>query len=53
MANTLINPLATVNHHNIIPLLTSYKMMPQLLRERIIDCAVASIECTPAEIKQA
>jgi parvulin-like peptidyl-prolyl isomerase len=53
MSPTLINPLTTVNHHNIIPLLTSYRMMPQLLRERIIDHAVASIECTPAEIEQA
>jgi parvulin-like peptidyl-prolyl isomerase len=53
MANTLINPLATVNHHNIIPLLASYKMMPQLLRERVIDHAVGSIECTPAEIEEA
>ena len=53
MPSTLIHPLATVNHHNIIPLLTSYKMMPQLLRERIIDEAVAKIECTPAEIEQA
>ncbi|MGL5834194.1 MAG: peptidylprolyl isomerase, partial [Waterburya sp.] len=53
MPSTTIDPLATVNHHNIIPLLASYKMMPQLLRERIIDKAVASIECTPAEIEQA
>jgi parvulin-like peptidyl-prolyl isomerase len=53
MPSTLIDPLATVNHHNIIPLLTSYKMMPQLLRERIIDKAVGSVECTPAEIEQA
>ena len=53
MLNTIIDPLATVNHHNIIPLLASYKMMPQLLRERIIDQAVASIECTPAEIERA
>jgi hypothetical protein len=53
MLNTTIDPLATVNHHNIIPLLASYKMMPQLLRERIIDKEVASIECTPGEIEQA
>ncbi|MGL5078574.1 MAG: peptidylprolyl isomerase, partial [Waterburya sp.] len=53
MPNTLINPLTTVNHHNIIPLLTSYQMMPRLLRERIIDDAVASIECTESEIEQA
>jgi parvulin-like peptidyl-prolyl isomerase len=53
MPSTIIDPLATVNHHNIIPLLASYKMMPQLLRERIIDKAVGSIECTPGEIEQA
>ncbi len=53
MTLTLIDPLATVNHHNIIPLLTSYQMIPQLLRERIIDNAIALIECIPAEIEQA
>lgn len=53
MLNTAIDPLATVNHHNIIPLLASYKMMPQLLRERIIDNAIALIECSSAEIEQA
>lgn len=53
MLNTTIDPLATVNHHNIIPLLASYKMMPQLLRERIIDNAIALIECSSAEIEQA
>ena len=53
MSNTLINPLATVNHHNILTLLASYQMLPQLLRERIIDEATASIECTPEETEQA
>lgn len=53
MHSTLINPLATVNHHNILPLLASYQMMPQLLRERIIDNATALIECSPEEIEQA
>lgn len=48
-----INPLSTVNHHNILPLLASYQMMPQLLRERIIDDAIALIECSPEEIEQA
>jgi parvulin-like peptidyl-prolyl isomerase len=49
----LTYPFTTVNHHNILPLLASYQMMPQLLRERIIDEATASIECTPEEIEQA
>ena len=53
MSVTLTHPLATVNHHNIFPLLASYQMMPQLLRERIIDNATASIECNSAEIEQA
>ena len=53
MLNTTVNPLATVNHHNILPLLASYQMMPQLLRERIIDNTTASIECDREEIEQA
>lgn len=53
MSTTLTHPLATLNHHNVIPLLASYQMMPQLLRERIIDEATASIECTAEEIEQA
>ena len=53
MLNTTVNPLATVNHHNILTLLASYQMMPQLLRERIIDNATASIECSREEIEQA
>lgn len=53
MSQALIDPFNTVNRHNIIPLLTSYQMMPQLLRERMIDNAIASIECSSAEIDQA
>lgn len=53
MSSTLNHPLATLNHHNVIPLLASYQMMPQLLRERIIDREIACIECTPHEIDQA
>lgn len=33
----------------IIPLLVSYELLPQLLRGRIIDQAIASIECTLEE----
>ena len=53
MLDTLTNPLATINHHNIIPLLASYQMLTQLLRERIIDEATASIECSSEEIDRA
>ena len=53
MSSTLTHPLATVNHHNILPLLASYQMMPKLLREQVIDSEIASIECTQQEIDQA
>ena len=53
MLNTSINPLSTVNRHNVFPLLASYQMMPKLLRERVIDRAIALIECNPEEIEQA
>ncbi len=34
----------------VIPLLSSYQMLPQLFRESIIDKAIAPISCTPEEI---
>jgi parvulin-like peptidyl-prolyl isomerase len=37
----------------IIPLLASYKIIPQLLREIIIDQAIAPISCTPEETAHA
>jgi len=37
----------------IIPLLASYKLIPQLLCEMIIDRAIAPISCTPKEIESA
>ncbi|MEM9908131.1 MAG: peptidylprolyl isomerase [Cyanobacteria bacterium P01_D01_bin.44] len=37
----------------IIPMLATYGLMPQVLRESIIDQAIASINCTPDEIQQA
>ncbi|AFY42824.1 peptidylprolyl isomerase [Nostoc sp. PCC 7107] len=37
----------------LISLLASYQMLPQLLRELIIDEAIANIECTPEEITRA
>ncbi|MBD2004884.1 MULTISPECIES: peptidylprolyl isomerase [Cyanophyceae] len=40
----------SITANEIIPLLASYRLLPQLLRELIIDSAIASIECTPEEI---
>ncbi|AFZ23102.1 parvulin-like peptidyl-prolyl isomerase [Cylindrospermum stagnale PCC 7417] len=37
----------------IIPLLASYQLIPQLLGERIIDQAILSVTCTPEETAQA
>ena len=38
-----------INAEEIIPLLAGYQMLPQLLREIIIDRAIAPIKCTPEE----
>ena len=43
----------TLNSKEIIPLLASYKLIPQLLCESIIDRAIAPIHCTPEEKSQA
>lgn len=43
----------TIAAEEIFPLLASYQMLPQLLRESIIDRAIAPIRCTPEEIAQA
>jgi parvulin-like peptidyl-prolyl isomerase len=40
----------TITPEEVIPLLTSYQMLPQLFRESIIDEAIAPISCTPEEI---
>ncbi|GET36673.1 peptidylprolyl isomerase [Microseira wollei] len=40
----------TIAAEQVMPLLSSYQMLPQLLRESIIDQAIAPIECTPEEI---
>lgn len=42
----------TLRSEEIIPLLASYKLIPQLLCEMIIDRAITSINCTPEEKKQ-
>lgn len=39
----------TITAEEIIPLLGSYQMLPQLLRESIIDQAIAPFICTPEE----
>ena len=43
----------TIPASEIIPLMASYQMLPQLLRELIIDQAIEPIECTPEEVAQA
>lgn len=39
----------TLTGEEIIPLLTTYQLLPQFLRELIIDQAIAPFECTPEE----
>ncbi|MBD2100847.1 peptidylprolyl isomerase [Leptolyngbya sp. FACHB-261] len=39
--------------NQMIPLLASYRMLPQLFRELCIDRAIANIDCTPEEIANA
>ncbi|MBW4630404.1 MAG: peptidylprolyl isomerase [Iphinoe sp. HA4291-MV1] len=43
----------TITTEEVIPLLSSYQMLPQLLRESIIDQAIASIECSSEELANA
>lgn len=43
----------TITTEQIIPLLASYQMLPQLLRESIIDSAIAPFSCTSAETASA
>lgn len=38
-----------ITEAEIVPLLISYQMLPQLQRESIIDRAIESIDCTPEE----
>lgn len=39
----------TLTGEEIIPLLTTYQLLPQFLRELMIDQAIAPFECTPEE----
>ncbi|GAB1542121.1 hypothetical protein NUACC21_47950 [Scytonema sp. NUACC21] len=43
----------TINASELASLLGSYQMLPQLLRELVIDEAIASIDCTPDEVNRA
>ncbi|NJL52981.1 MAG: peptidylprolyl isomerase [Hydrococcus sp. SU_1_0] len=43
----------TITTWDIIPRLARYQMLPQLIKESIIDEAIESIECTPEEITKA
>ena len=53
MSATLTHSSIAVDRHNVLPLLASYQMMPKLLRERVIDRAIASIEYTSEEVERA
>lgn len=43
----------TLREEGILPRLASYQMMPQILRESMIDEAIASITCTEDELTSA
>lgn len=43
----------TIQASELIPLLASYQMLPQLLRELVIDEAITPIEISPEELAQA
>ena len=49
MSKTLHFGNRTITAEEIIPLLAGYQLLPQLLRELIIDEAIAPIKCTPEE----
>lgn len=51
--NTLQVGNRTINASEIMPLLASYQMLPQLLRESIIDQAIVTISCTVEETASA
>lgn len=43
----------TIKASELLPLLANYQLLPQLLRELIIDEAIAAIDCQPEELAQA
>jgi len=42
-----------IEAEQLLPLLAKYQMVPQLIREIIIDQAIAEVECTPEEAETA
>lgn len=42
-----------ISHEELLPLLTKYRLLPQLAREILIDRAIAEVDWTPEEQKQA
>lgn len=42
-----------ITEAEIIPLLVSYQMLPQLLRESVIDQAIKATQCTSEETASA
>jgi parvulin-like peptidyl-prolyl isomerase len=42
----------TISADDLLPLLSRYQMLPQLIGEQLIDEAIAPIQCTPNEITQ-
>lgn len=53
MYQASVQPLPGVEEHTIIPLLKTYQLMPQILRERILDRAIESIQYSAEEEMQA
>lgn len=49
MSETLQVGNRIITAEEIVPLLAGYQMLPQLVRELIIDRAIAPIKCTPEE----
>ncbi len=43
----------TITAEEIIPLLARYQLLPQLVRELVVDEAIASVECSPEELDAA
>jgi parvulin-like peptidyl-prolyl isomerase len=48
-----VERLRKLNGADVLPLLAEYQMLPMLLKEIFIDCAIAQIECTQDEVKVA
>ncbi|MEC4984758.1 MAG: peptidylprolyl isomerase [Oscillatoria sp. PMC 1068.18] len=40
-----------INAHEVVPLLADYQLLPQLIKEIVIDQAIAEVECIPQEIQ--